>query len=59
MYHVKPDADGLYGGLIVPKLHANYLFYHSLIHIVCNIANYLLMLKETYRSFPFICDLHL
>jgi hypothetical protein len=25
--HITPDADGLYGGFIVPKLHANYLFY--------------------------------
>ncbi len=27
--HIFPDSDGLYSGLIMPKSHANYLFYTS------------------------------
>jgi len=32
--HVNCDNDGLYNGLIVPKSHANYLFYSSCIFLI-------------------------
>jgi hypothetical protein len=33
-YHVNPDSDGFYNGLVVPKPQANYLFYTSFFSLI-------------------------
>ena len=35
--HTLPDEDGFYNGLIVPRLHANYLFFTSCLSLVSGI----------------------
>ena len=35
--HILPDEDGFYNGLIVPRLHANYLFLTSCLSLVSGI----------------------
>ena len=36
--HIDKDQDGLYDGLVIPKTHANYLFYTSFFSLLSSIV---------------------
>jgi hypothetical protein len=50
--HIIIDADGFYNGLIMPKLHANYLYYTS--HMSLVIGLYGLYKKNMMAIYPLI-----